>query len=128
MAQSAKKYLSLFLLLFVLFSLFVPGYQGNALPRESTNSLSCQGLLYLECLHSMAEGIRISGESTRHILQAESKTMQRMLSLRAPNPYMEGAARIKCYAPRELGVLCLMVFLTIIIYIFRTDGKKRTVN
>ncbi len=128
MAQSARKYMILLLLLFILFSLIFPGQQDGRVLEESDSFLSCPGILYLECLRPMTEGTGISGESTRHVLQAESKATQRMLSMRVPNPYLENAARVKCGTPREIGILCMMVFLTIIIYIFRTDGKKRFVN
>ncbi len=128
MSFGRKRVLCVSLLALLFISLMFPSYQGNPATEWDGNFLSCQGLLYLECLRSVAEETGISGTPTRHILQSEPKSAQRMLSMRAPNPYLEGAARIKCMAPREIGVLCMMVFLTIIIYIYRTDGKKRFVN
>ena len=128
MSLGRKRVLCLALFLLLLSSLIFPSYQGAPVIEHDGNFLSCHSLLYLECLRSMAEKTGISGASTRHALQSEPKSAQRMPSMRVSDPYLEGTARMKCIAPQEIGVLCMLVFLIIIIYIFRTDGKKRFVN
>ncbi len=128
MNSGGRKFLSVALLLFVFFSLLFPAYQGNPALESNGKFLSYPGILYLEYLQLQTGGTGLAGEPSRHVLQSETRAAHRMLSMRAPDPFCDETVRVTCTGLREIGVLCMMVFLTIIVYIFRTDGKKRFVN
>ncbi len=128
MARMSKKILSVIVLMFFLISLFCICNLYSWGEKENNTVLSYPKLFYLEYVRNINAGTDFEHEAGRLLLQARRQFPQRVNSLRASIPDFGNATLEKASAPRELGVLCAMVFLTVIQYIYRTDGKKRCVN
>ncbi len=125
MAYTSKRILCVTLIMLFLFSMFCTGVPKGISGEACKQGITYPGLFCLEYVRNAQMGTDFEQKTGRLFLQTRRRIPQRANSLRVSAPDLGNAALKKTIAPRELGVLCMMVFLTVIIYIFRSDGKKR---
>ncbi len=125
MINTDKRILCSIIMMAFLFSMFCVGISDAKYEQENQSVLSYPGLLYLEYVKSINGGTGLEQETGRQLLQMRRKVSQRLNPFRILMPDLGSINPEKTNTPRTLGLLCTMVFLTIIIYIYRTDGKKR---
>lgn len=120
-----KKLFSVCIIVFLLLSLVCPSYQLDSVSEPTENFLSCKSLLYLERF-CMVNELSLSGEgATRHMLQSLRRQTPKLIPLSLQSELEDKAQVIKIVNDYAVGVIFLIAFMMIIIYIFRTDGKKR---
>ncbi len=128
MLRGHKTAFSLIAVSLLLFHLLFPVYSGNLGPETNETIFSCSGALFLECLRQDVGTSQISQEGQRQFLRHFKRSNDNMTSVGILDMRHDSMARVKTIFCQSIQIVYLMVFLTIIIYIFRSDGKKRYVN
>lgn len=120
-----KKVFPLCIVLVLLISLVCPSCQLDSVSEIPDNFLSCKNILYLERFCSVNE-LGLSGEGvSRHILQSLRRQTPKVIPFGIQSVLEDKVQAVKIANCNTVEVIFLAVFMTIIIYIFRTDGKKR---
>ncbi len=120
-----KKLFSVCIIVFLLISLVYPFYQVESAQETTGNILSCSNLLYLERVCFEKE-LGFSGESVaRHMLQSLRRQNSKVIPMGFQIETKDEMRFIKIANDVFVGFVFMTVLMTIIIYIFRTDGKKR---
>ena len=125
MKSGCKKLFSVCIAVFLLVSLVCPSYQLGFVPETTERFLSCKGPLYLERFCPVNELGISGGGIARHTLQTMRKQISKLIPLGLRNELEDKEQVVKIVYYHFVGVVFLAVFMSIIIYIFRTDGKKR---
>lgn len=125
MKSGCKKPFSICIIFFILISLVYPSYQVVS-DRETTDDiLSCTSLLYLEGLCTEAHlGIPSDGV-TRHILRSMRRQPLKVIPLGVQTNIENEVRVVKNSNDIIEGVVFMTILMMIVIYIFRSDGKKR---
>ncbi len=126
MKSCGKKVLPFILVMLLVISVICPSYQSDVVQESKQNILFGQSLLYLERLSSISNGSGIfEGGTTRHMLQSVRRQNQRILPFGLSLNIEKETGITYVVNNPCIALVFVMIFMVIICYIYKADGKKR---
>ena len=128
MKIQSRKLLCSIVFFLIVFHLLFPISFEVPLGGNAESSLCGTGVFLWEFFQPKMESAKISGESSRYFFQSVRKNVQKTIPVGMSTGFALKTQPAKVHQYLSIGIIFSMMFLTIIVYIFRSDGKKRYVN
>ncbi len=128
MMVKCRKMLCCMAFALIVFHLLFP-ISFDTSPYENTDSAIVGTVIFVwEFFQPGTETAKISGVSSRYFFQSVRENLQKTIPVGISTVFTLKTNPVMIRQYLSIGVVISMMFLTIIIYIFRSDGKKRYVN